>query len=333
MLRSRLRGGIISKARRGELAAPLPVGFCYDPAGKVVLDPDTVVREIISHFFATFARTGSARATMAAFAKRSCPSRRWSTPAPAKESSTGSRCASGGPSNCCITPAMPGRSSSGANANAASPQTDPPAEVASRDQWLALIPDAHPGYITWEQFEADEARLAENSQAQGADRRAGPPREGAALLQGLVVCGSCGDRMTVRYHTRSNASHPEYICQADYVQAAGALCQRVPGSGIDAAVGQLLIATLTPLALEVALSVSDELDGRAQDADQLRHRQVERARYHADTARRRYMAVDPDNRLVADTLEADWNESLRELSAAQHDYEQARNADRARLLG
>jgi DNA invertase Pin-like site-specific DNA recombinase len=331
VLRSRLRGGIISKARRGELAAPLPVGFCYDPAGKVVLDPDTAVREIISHFFATFARTGSARATMAAFAEEKLSFPSLVRTGPRKGELNWVPLRQWRAIQLLHNPRYAGAFFFGRKRQRRLTADRPTREVASRDQWLALIPDAHPGYITWQQFEANEARLAENSQAQGADRRAGPPREGAALLQGLIVCGSCGDRMTVRYHTRRDASHPEYLCQADYVQAAGALCQRVPGSGIDAAVGQLLIATLTPMALEVALSVSDELDGRAQDADRLRHRQVERAHYHADTARRRYMAVDPDNRLVADTLEADWNESLRELSAAQHDYEQARNADQARL--
>jgi DNA invertase Pin-like site-specific DNA recombinase len=331
VLRSRLRGGIISKARRGELAAPLPVGFCYDPAGKVVLDPDAAVREIISHFFATFARTGSARATTAAFAAEKLCFPSLVHTGPRKGELNWVPLRQWRAIQLLHNPRYAGAFFFGRKRQRRLPNGQPSRQVASRDQWLALIPDAHAGYITWQEFEANEARLAESSQARGADRRAGPPREGAALLQGLVVCGQCGDRMTVRYHTRGNASHPEYICQADYLQAAGALCQRVPGTGIDQAVGELLITTLTPLALEVALSVSDELDARAEDADQLRHRQVERARYHADAARRRYMAVDPDNRLVADTLEADWNEALRELAATQHHYEQASKADRARL--
>jgi DNA invertase Pin-like site-specific DNA recombinase len=331
VLRSRLRGGIISKARRGELAAPLPVGFCYDPAGKVVLDPDAAVREVIIHFFATFARTGSARATMAAFAAEKLCFPSLVRTGPRKGELNWVPLRQWRAIQLLHNPRYAGAFFFGRKRQRRLPDGKPSREVASRDQWLALIPDAHAGYITWQEFEHNEARLADSSRARGDDRRAGPPREGSALLQGLVVCGLCGDRMTVRYHTRSNASRPEYICQADYVQAAGALCQRVPGTGIDEAVGELLITTLTPLALEVALSVSDELDARAEDADQLRHRQVERARYHADVARRRYLAVDPDNRLVADTLEADWNESLRELAAAQHDYEQARNADRAQL--
>ena len=147
-----------------------------------------------------------------------------------------------------------------------------------------------------------------------------------------MVSGACGDRMTVRYHTRSNASHPEYICQADYVREPR---RPLPASSPAAAsTPPSANSSSPPLAPgpEGGLCRSPtNSTGAAEDADQLRHRQVERARYHADTARRRYMAVDPDNRLVADTLEADWNESLRELSAAQHDYEQARNADRARL--
>ena len=108
-------------------------------------------------------------------------------------------------------------------------------------------------------------------------------------------------------------------------------CQTVPGAGVDAAIGRLLLDTLTPLALEVALTVQAELDTRAAEADALRRQHVERARHRADLARRRYLAVDPDNRLVADTLEADWNDALRALQTARDDYERASAAAAAAL--
>jgi DNA-binding transcriptional regulator YiaG len=107
------------------------------------------------------------------------------------------------------------------------------------------------------------------------------------------------------------------------IDGAASRCLLVPGAGVDAAIGQLLLDTLTPLALEVALTVQAEIEARADHADQLRRHNVERTRHRADLARRRYLAVDPDNRLVADSLEADWNDALRAVQAAQDDYQKA----------
>ena len=121
------------------------------------------------------------------------------------------------------------------------------------------------------------------------------------MLQGLVVCGVCGSRMTVRYHTRQDRLVPEYVCQHDGIEHALSICQRVVGDHIDHAVGQLLVESVTPLALEVTLSVQQELQARIEEVDRLRRKQVERARYEADLAQRRYLHVDPANRLVADS--------------------------------
>jgi hypothetical protein len=210
--------------------------------------------------------------------------------------------------------------------------------VQPREAWTSLIPGAHPGYISWETFEDNLRRLAECAQAHGTERRASPPREGPALLQGLAVCGRCGGRMTVRYHSRRGNLLPEYRCQRVGIEDGGPICAAVAGEGVDAAVGELLLATVTPLALEVALAVQAELEGRAAEADALRRQHVERARHAAEQARRRYLAVDPDNRLVAANLEADWNEALRVLTHAHEDYErQTANAvplgeaDKARI--
>ncbi len=197
-----------------------------------------------------------------------------------------------------------------------------------REQWT-LLKNAHSGYISWEQYEENLRRLRENAQAVGADRRKSPPREGPALLQGLVVCGICASRMTVRYHTRQERLVPEYVCQRDGIEHALSICQRVIGDQIDNAVGRLLVEGVAPLALEVTLSVQQELQARIEEVDKLRRKQVERARYEADLAQRRYLHVDPANRLVADSLEADWNEKLRALTESQEQYEQQRQQDRA----
>jgi hypothetical protein len=152
-----------------------------------------------------------------------------------------------------------------------------------------LLKNAHASYISWEQYEENLLRLRENAQAVGADRRKSPPREGPALLQGLVVCGVCGNRMTVRYHTRQDGLVPEYVCQRDGIEHALSTCQRVVGDHIDQAVGQLLVESVAPLALEVTLSVQQELQARIEEVDKLRKKQVERARYEADSAQRRYL--------------------------------------------
>lgn len=155
------------------------------------------------------------------------------------------------------------------------------------------------GTKRWEEYERNEAQLALNSQAY-APQRFSPPREGPALLQGLIVCGQCGERMTVRYHQRGGQRIvPDYLCQSKSVEQGRAPCQRIPGSDLDRATGALLAERVTPEALDLTVAVQDELIQRAEEARRLRHLQVERAQYEADLAQRRYLKVDPDNRLVA----------------------------------
>jgi DNA-binding transcriptional regulator YiaG len=201
-------------------------------------------------------------------------------------------------------------------------------ELLPRDQWQVLIQDAHPGYISWQQYEEIQQRLRDNAHAYGIDRRHGPPREGPALLQTRVVCGICGNRMSVRYHHRVEGLVPDYICNYSYMQHGESVCQKIPGASIDAAVGKLLLEAMTPMAVEAALAVQEEIQARLDEADRLRLQQVERASYEAECARRRYMQVDPANRLVADSLEGDWNNKLCRLSEAQDEYERGRRADR-----
>lgn len=330
-LRARLRGGQLSKARRGELPMPLPVGLVHDPAGKVALDPDQGVQQALRHLFATFERTGSARAVVQAFNQEGLrfparvrsgkrkgelvwmPLRHWRV------------------LRTLHNPRYAGAFAYGRSRSRKRPDGTISFETLPREQWTALIPDAHPGYISWDRFERNQRLLARNARAYGAERAAGPAREGSALLQGIVVCGRCGRRMTVRYHQRRGSLVPDYQCLGESIQGGGRRCQTVPGHGVDAAIGQLLLDAVTPLALEVALTVQAELEQRADEADRLRRSHVERARQRAELARRRYLAVDPDNRLVADTLEADWNDALRALQTAQDGYERASAAARAAL--
>lgn len=329
VIRSRLQGGILSKASRGELKVRLPVGLVYGPDERVVLDPDQQVQGAIRAVFQTFRRTGSAMATV-----RSLQAQQillpWRLPSGPRKGEL-----AWGPAlhwrvmNFLRNPRYAGAFAYGRRRHCQTPEgrrLNQP--ELPREEWLALFSDAHPGYISWAEHEENLRRLRENAQAYGAEHRT-PPREGPALLQGLAICGVCGRRMSVHYPTARNGQKLRviYRCQQDGIDNARTFCQRISGTLIDQAVAELLVEAVTPLALEVALNVQDELDARTEEVDKLRRKQVERARYEAELAQRRYLRVDPDNRLVADSLEADWNQKLRDLAEAQDNYERRRRAD------
>jgi len=331
VLRARLRGGILNQARRGALKVPLPVGLVYDAADHVVLDPDSQVRKSIAHLFETFERTGSASATVRHFREQELRFPRRPRGGPHKGELLWEPMRHWRVLRVLHNPRYAGAFCFGRTRTHKRPGETIEIEVLPRDEWTALFPDAHPGYITWEQFEANLARLRDNAQAHGSERRKSPPREGPALLQGLAVCGICGRRMTVRYHTRKGRQWPQYVCQSEGIETATSKCQSIPGLGIDEAIGELLVETVTPVTLEVALQVQAELDARADEADALRRQRVERARHEADQARRRFMEADPSNRLVVDVLEAEWNGKLRGLHDAQEELEQRRAQDHQEL--
>jgi hypothetical protein len=326
VLRARLLGGQRAKASRGELEMRLPVGFVYDSVGKVVLDPDQQVQDTLRKFFETFRQTGSATATVRSFRQQGLLFPRRMPTGPNKGELVWGQMLHNRALRALKNPSYAGafvygRTKTKTIAGKYSARRLP------RDQWHTLILDAHPGFISWAEYEENLRRLHENAQANGAERLKSPPREGPSLLQGLAVCGRCGKRMGVRYYLRHGELVPEYVCQRDGIEKAEPPCQRIVGRDLDLAVGELLVESVTPLALEVTLAVQDELRARAEDVDRLRRQQVERARYEAELAQRRYLRVDPDNRLVADSLEADWNQKLRAHAVAQEDYERQRTAD------
>ena len=327
VLRARLRGGILNRARRGALKTPLPVGLVYDAADNVGLDPDSQVRKSITHLFETFERTGSASATVRHFRQQELRFPRRPRGGPHKGELLWEKLRHWRVLRVLHNPRYAGAFFFGRTRTHKRPGETLEVEVLPRDEWIALLPDAHPGYISWEQFEANLARLRDNAQANGSERRKSPPREGPALLQGIVVCGVCGRRMTVRYRTRKGRQWPEYVCQSEGIETATARCQSIPGSGIDEAIGELLVEMVTPMTLEVALQVQAELEARANEADTLRRQSVERARHEADLARRRFIEADPSNRLVVDVLEAEWNGKLRALHDAQEELEHRRAQD------
>ena len=332
VIRMRMIHGVLNKARRGELCPLLPIGFVYDEQNNVVLDPDQQVQQCIRLIFSLFRRAGSAHALVRHFRNQGLlfpqrplygPHRNelvWVT----LQRSTVMRVLN--------NPRYAGAFFFGRTRGRRRPEGGRPtsSKMVPREQWHALIRDAHPGYISWEVYEANLGRLEENVRKHPIHLKV-PPREGPALLQGLALCGNCGRRLSVRYHWRGTELVPDYLCQLNAVEKLEKACIAIPGANVDAAISNLLMEAVTPMALEVSLAVQQEMLARLDEVDQLRLKQVDRARYEANLAQRRYMQVQPENRLVADGLETEWNQKLHILAEAKLEYERQRSLDRKML--
>lgn len=327
VLKARLRGGIMSRARRGELKQMVPVGFVHDAQDRVVLDPDVQVQGAVRLFFETFRRTGSCLAVVKEFHAKDLLFPRRLRSGVHKGELVWSDLLHCRARQIIHNPRYAGAFVFGRTKHRRLPSGKYSSRQVPSEEWI-LLRDMHPGYITWEEYLSNLGRVKGNALAWGTDRHRGPAREGMALLQGLVICGSCGERMSVRYHMHHNQQIPTYWCgRRPMHRGEIGLCQTIHGGALDAAIGDIIIEAMTPLAIEVALGVQQELANRQEEADRQRRQHVERAKYEADLAQRRFMKVDPENRLVADALEADWNMKLRALSAAQETYEKAAEAD------
>ena len=186
------------------------------------------------------------------------------------------------------------------------------------EQWPVCLRDAHPGYIGWEEFMANQARLAGNV-ARHAQGRPGVPRKGGALLQGIAVCGRCGRHMGVHY-SGPHGSYPVYQCAADQTLTGAPRCQEVRALGVDAEFERVLLDALAPDQIALAVAAVGQLEAEARALDHQWSLKRERARYEAERARRQYDAVEPENRLVARTLERAWEEKLRQAEAVEQAY-------------
>ena len=329
VIKARLRGGILNKVRRGEYRCPLPTGFVYDEVGEVAFDPDSQVRETIAYFFETFSRVGSASQTVKVFRKEGLrfPSRirnRAPTIFQPLTISTAIRTLN--------NPRYAGAYVYGRRQYRRAVDGKKKLRTRERNDWLACIPNAHPGYIAWGQFQQNLNTLKANGRGYEV-ARASPPREGTALLQGRAVCGRCGRHLRVRYAARRGRLEAWYVCDRAHGSRGEPNCQSIAGAPIDKAIGKLIADQMTPAVVELALEIRREIEARHDEADRLRCRAVERAQIDADLAQRRFMLVDPANRLVADTLEREWNDKLRALANAQEERERGRQEDQLALDG
>ncbi len=330
VIQARTRGALLSKARRGELHVPLPVGFVYDAQGQVALDPDQQVQQSIRFLFESFRRLSSACAVVRAFREAKLLFPRRLRGGSQEGELLWQKADFNGILFVLHNPRYAGAFAYGRTRTRRTLNGVHQIKLPQQE-WYTLLPGAHPGYITWEEYQENQRRLRENAHALGPERREGPPREGPALLQGLAICGICGGRMNVAYHVRAfrpGRSVPHYFCQGRSIDSPQPVCQWVPGIPVDQAVGDLLLEIMTPATIDITLAVQQEIQARLEETDRLRKQQVERARYEAGLAQRRYLRVHPDNRLVADSLEADWNRKLSALQEAQEQYERECQKDR-----
>ena len=326
LIRQRMLSGRLAKAERGELAIPLPIGYVRRPSGEAVFDPDEQAQHVVRLVFGAFRRLGTLNGVLRYLVGQEIqlPVRVHSGPSkgelewrrPTRETlqlmlhnpvyagyyAYGRRQ---------VEPRrkMPGPPSTGR-------------VVMDSSEWLVLLPGRLPAYISEDEYAANIARMAANRQTAATP---GAPRDGAALLSGLLRCGRCGGhRMTVRYHDESGAARPAhgYTCafyQANY--GTGGNCQHIAGPPLDDWIARQVLEAMAPAALEVSMAAAAQAEDERAMLDKLWRQRLERARYAADRARRQYQLAEPENRLVARQLETDWEAALAETARLEADYQ------------
>ena len=299
----------------------------YDASGAVALDTNPAVAGALRAVFGTFRRKGSASATVQWLRREGIvlPSRpphgpnrgqiRWRPP------NRGQVC------QILKNPRYAGAFVYGRTASQRQADGNVTTHVVPPDHWQVCLPDAHPGYITWEEYGRNQATLMSNRAAFAPCAvRAAAPRDGEALLQSQVLCGLCGHRMKVRYAqarpARNEPARHYYRCEAEAIRSGQKICQSVRGDIPDGALARFAVESMNRDSIDLALAVRDQVEAEFAAADAQRARRVEGLRYEADLARRRLFEVDPANRLVAAALEADWNERLRVLEDACREREE-----------
>jgi DNA invertase Pin-like site-specific DNA recombinase len=313
-LRGRLQGGKLNKARKGELRFPLPVGFCYDDQGRIVADPDEEVRGAVQLVFTLFRETGSAYAVVQRFAHSALRFPRRAYGGAWAGKLIWGRLTHTRVLGLLKNPSYAGTYVFGRYQYVKSVTADGEVRKNMRavptPDWRVHLPDHHEGYITVEEFDQNQQRLARNRTNGEGTVLSGAAREGLALLQGLLMCGSCGRALTVRY--RGNGGlYPIYECNWAHREAlASVSCFCVRTDLLDDAICEEMFKALRPAELELALAAVNELEQRDQAVMRQWQMRIERAEYECALAERRYEEVDPGNRLVAASLERRWNEAL-----------------------
>lgn len=325
-LRARLQGGKLNKARKGELRTPLPVGFVYDDEGRTVLDPDSEVRHAVRFLFDYFYQVGTAYGVVHRFSKNGLrfPKRSYGGAWDGKliwGRLTGSRVL-------CVlkNPSYAGAYVHGRYQSIKEIAPDGSFRLRAKEMpmsaWTVLIKDHHEGYISWDRFMHNKKVLEQNRTNGEETLTGGPAREGLALLQGLLLCGHCGRRLSVRYKGNGGI-YPTYECnwlRREGLSTRG--CLQIRCDLADQPIVKRVLEVIKPKQIEIALKALEEFERRENAIKNQWQMKIERAEYEANLAQRRYEEVDPSNRLVAATLERRWNEALVKLEEVRKEFSQ-----------
>lgn len=317
IMRNRLERGRVNKAQRGELFFSVPVGYVILPTGEVDFDPDEQARDVIRLIFDKFDEMNTVYGLFHWLIRNDIklPIRPLSGP---KKGQLDWR----RPNICTLTnvlghPIYAGAYSFGRQSS------DPKRKLSSKkyqprlpmEQWKVLLKDRLPAYITWERYLQNRERLKQNRNR--FDCR-GAPRSGVSLLAGLLICGACGQRMRTLYHAHGKA---QYVCNRQLLTGEGPRCPGLAARAVDGLIAQQVLRALEPAAVELSLQVHADVEQERKRLEKHWQQRRQRARYDVELAERRYQAVDPENRLVASTLEKRWEELLTQEKQLQEEYD------------
>ena len=323
LIKQRMWSGRLAKARRGELVVALPVGYVRRPSGEAVLDPDEQVQAVVRLVFDLFDRLGTINAVLCYLADNNIQLGVRLREGPERGELQWRRPSRAGVQNMLRHPAYAGIYAYGRSRidprrrQAGRPYTG--RVRAEREDWYVYLPGLLPAYISVERYERNMQRMDAN---RARAESIGVVRDGPALLAGLVACGRCGKKMSVRYQRGAGGKlHPAYVCGSDKTTFATGQCQQLAGDCVDEHVTVLLLAAMAPAAVEVSLAAAEQVQAQRAQVDQIWRQRLERAKFAVDRARRQYQLAEPENRLVVRQLEKDWETAMGERQRLKEEYD------------
>lgn len=331
LIRSRLLGGRLNKAKKGKLNIPLPTGFVYDEEDNIVFDPDKEVFNIINLVFKSFQELGSAYSILQKFFRLGLkfPKRQYGGIWDGRL--TWDNLSYKRILDIIKNPCYAGVYAYGKSKQEKSISPEGNIKINEKElpmsSWIVLIKEHHEGYITYDEFVSNKEKLKLNISTKEENVLSGPAREGVGLLQGLLLCGNCGRKITMRYKI-SSSIHPIYHCiWAKNAGISEKTCLSVNSKYLDERVSQRVLEVLKPEQINLALKALHELDSRNESVSKQWEMKIQRAEYESQLAQKRYEQVDPFNRLVASTLEKNWNDKLVNLEEIKKEFSEYQNSN------
>ena len=330
-MRARLLGGQLNKAKKGELKFILPIGFCHNRKGQIILDEDEQVRSVVALLFKTFKETGSAFKVTRYFNGNniSFPKRMYGGIWQGKL--IWSKLMYGRTISILNNPSYAGVYVFGRSKHEKHISSNGVINYKLKrlqiDNWKFIIKDHHEAYISWEEYMENREKLRTNRTNIEKSVMLGPAREGLALLQGLLICGHCGSRIATLYQSSSSGTYPRYTCNRKKDGCSTNRCLSVNSTLIDKRMVQRVLEVIEPSQIDIAIKAFEEIEQRTKAIEKQWQMKIKRVEYESQLAQRRYEEVDPSNRLVAATIEKRWNETLLELEDLKKEYAEYQKKD------